>query len=260
MVDIILLGRGPSAVGFDFPDDVPIMAVSSGIFMVPEGRLPEHFVTLDGPKWFMGALSNSELAWGTDDYSRHWAFWREPSVVKHCANGNAKAGHYRDVPLGDVMEAIPAKWRDEVKDAFLRHSHELGYQPSWGDYPNIRPWKVSNMTAKDKVAAEVYDQPTEPNFADPDAVLGIEGMRNSIFFAIQVAHHLGFRSLGFVGVDFVHTSTDHDGEVVEHYVQHRDMMKKWYGIALEHGSEWFNLGGDKSALSAFLPGLELAHA
>ena len=234
MLDCLLVGRGPSVHTFDWSSagHCSVMAVSSGIFALPEAVIPEHFTALDAPKYFLDGLwPGVSYAWHEDVNARHWSFWREPGIQKHVLAGHCRNGHVRHFP-GDALEAIPAKHQPGFIRCMAGKMHEFGYQPAWGDYPNVTGWELSREQG--------------PNFT-PDGPLGLDGMNNSFLFALQVAHRLGYRRLGFIGIDLLDSSYD---DLV-------GMLEKWHALAIRYGNTWTNLSPD-SKLREFMPSMELA--
>jgi len=225
---IYIVGRGPSVYDFDWAVvDGPIMAVSSGIYALPEGRKPEHFVTMDAPKFFMGELmADSEIAWQHDNGAKCWPFWADPDIVKHVLAGRAKPGHYRNVPI-DILDYVPEKFREHVKLEFAKQPHIVGYQPNWGDFPNLKTWPM--------------DRTLPPNFS-PEGPFGLEDLCNSWFYAVQIAHRMGFRQLNFIGCDFK----------LPGYAKVLEKVVRWEELARGHGFAWLNLSPE-SALSDVMP-------
>ena len=229
--EILIVGRGPSIRGFDFPD-MPIMAVSSGIFAVPEHkRPPEHFVSMDFPKWFIGELHLAETtnAWQHDEHAP-WAFWSDERIAKHIPSERILRGYYRTMP-GEVYDVIPPEAQDAFRRQLLDNLHKFSFQPGWGDFSNVRGWEFHHGG---------------PSFSDgPIGMIGHGGdgmIRNSWFMAVQVAYRLGYRRLYFAGCDF-------NGD---DYKPHRARLKPWYKMAQDAGMEWVCLTPE-SALSDVIP-------
>jgi hypothetical protein len=252
--DVIILGRGPSAYSTELPADADVMAVSSGVFAVPEGRHVDHFVSLDVPKFFIAPLMGVyDIAWQNDKRARVWPFWSDPGVTKHVAAGRNRRGFVRMIPI-DLFDRIPErlhKWREPMKDALLECHHEIGFQPGWADYPNVRGWLVA-MTS-----GSVYEAGTKPgplpdelpSFVSPAEPLKLNGVRNSLIFAVQIAVQLGYKRLLFAGCDL----NEPGYEVVT------ATLRDWMPIAAEHGVEWVNISPE-SALSEFMGGEVLCDA
>jgi hypothetical protein len=244
--DLVLLGRGPSVYETDLPS-ADIMAVSSGVYAVPEDRTVKHFVSLDLPKYFLAPLMGRyDIAWQNDKRSRVWPFWSDPNVIKHVAAGRKRNGFVRMIPV-DLFDRLPEhlqKWREPMKDALLEQHHEIGFQPGWADYPNVRGWHV--VTPPGKVFAEgTPPDPLpqdRPNFDDPSKPLQMNGVRNSLIMAVQIAHLLGYTRLYFAGIDLRESGYE---VVIE-------TLQQWH---CESKAEWINLA-PKSALAKFLPTLE----
>lgn len=232
MTDLLIVGRGPSVRGFEFPD-MPIMAVSSGIFAVPpDVRPPAHFVSMDVPKWFFAELHKPETdyAWQWDIHEP-WPFWNNEHIQKHVPENLCRRGYYRELP-GAVWDVIPEYAQDAFRRELLDNMHQFSFQPGWGDFSNVTQWEVKAWTA--------------PNFSDdPIGMTGLGGegtIRNSWFMAVQVAYRLGYRRLHFIGCDFSGA----------HYEAHRKRLVPWYELAQAAGMEWFSLSPD-SALADVVP-------
>lgn len=212
---------------------MPIMAVSSGIYAVPERlRPPMHFVSMDVPKWFLAELHNTETdyAWQWDTYEP-WPFWSDERIRKHVPSARILRGYYRMMP-GAVWDVIPEEAQDSFRRELLDHLHQFSFQPGWGDFSNVRGWEVEAGKG--------------PSFSDgPIGMTGHGGegqIRNSWFMAVQVAYRLGYRRLHFIGCDFLG----------EHYECHRLRLAPWYKLAQAAGMEWFSVSAD-SALADIVP-------
>ena len=209
------------------------MAVSSGVFAVPEHvRPPEHFVSMDVPKWFFAALHDNdvEYAWQFDEH-KPWTFWNDERIAKHIPANRILRGYYRTMP-GEVWDVIPPEAQDAFRREFMDHLHQFSFQPGWGDFSNVVPWDVNDGGP--------------PNFgAGRMGMTGVGGegtIRNSWFFAVQVAARLGYKRLHFIGCDFLG----------EHYEAHRRRLGPWYELARAAGVEWFSVSPD-SALADIVP-------
>lgn len=239
---ILIVGRGPSIYGFDW-DSVrcPIMAVSSGIFAIPEGVHCDHFATLDEPKFFMAQLmAHAANAWSNDDQCRYWAFWADPSIHKHVVDGRVRTIVNRPLPAREVIEALEihakathmhGRTLGKIKDEFYAvvgesYAH-FGLQPGWGDYQRVRGWSVKPLSNP------VW-------FGEGPLAKG--RAFNSLLMAVQIASRLGCRTIKFAGVDL------HGDE----YASLRIIMARWHKHAARHGITWLNLSPE-SALSEFIP-------
>lgn len=173
---IILAGRGWSIEDYIWPDDVPIMAVSSGIFVCALPRTPEHFCTLDGPMHF-----DHPHAWQDGAGCLWWDFLRNPEIVKHVPNDGIQDGK---------TLALPEDTPPEVFKLIMQQAPRLmDPRAGWGQYPNVVGWPFSFHA--------------EPNLSPPTRTLGIAGaLPNSVLFAVQVAKQLGFGEIRYAGVDF----------------------------------------------------------
>lgn len=208
---ILIAGRGPSIYGFDWSlVDCPVMAVSSGIYAVPQGRAT-HFVSLDEPKYFIEPLVRGGIAWGDDQNAGPWPFWNDPDLVKHVNQARLKPMRYKTIPP-EVMDHMPEHMLRPFCKELLNCHHIFGFQPTWYDYSNVRGW--------------VVDTTLEPAFLV--GVMGLGGICNSLFFAVQIAHQLGYERLYFAGVDF-------NGEG---YCEHRKAFARWASLARDHDFEW----------------------
>ena len=217
MSDLLILGRGPSAHDMTWPD-MPVMAVSSGIFMVPEGRVPDHFATLDTLKFFMAGLwGNGVDGWFEDDGARHWPFWAEPSIVKHVVANRARPGVYRTLPP-EVAKLIPEHHQAPFQTAMIESMHQFGFQPGWGDHANVRGWHIA------------HEGP--PRFTG-EGWMGCDELNNSLLFAVQVAHQLGYKRLHFLGCDL-------DPDDSPHFERLLQIMRRWHLLALEQGFTWID--------------------
>lgn len=231
MTDLLIVGRGPSIHGHRFDLSMPVMAVSSGVFAIPPDMPCEHFVTLDPLKFFMRALSFGDLAWGSDEQVDHRPFWRDETMTKHVLSLRLAPGKFRELPP-EVWTAIPARHMAAFQAELGKGLHNFGFQPSWGDCPNVRGWDV--FTAR------------PPNFGDNGrADLGLDGVVNSWLMAVQVAPLLGYTRLHFIGCDFRH---DCYGRILE-------TIRRWQDLYRDRGVEWVNLS-PASRLADFVPTLE----
>lgn len=235
-IDLLIVGRGPTAYRYGAWWRSDIMAVSSGIFALPEGVAPKHFVTIDSAHFFNSPVNDHRIAWQNDPQARHWPFWSDAGIAKHVSEVDAVPGRYRPFPMQRALEATRlANHPDKVKAALLENfdwiQNHYGHIPNWGDYSGIVPWRV------------VIGAPPRFDCGSEDRIIGNGGMRNSVFTAVQVAARLGYRRIGFVGV--------FDGEG---YEQHRERLAAWYPQALAAGVEWFNIDGG-SMLGSVLPTL-----
>lgn len=255
--ELLIIGRGPSLADFDLGGwHGDTMAVSSGIYAMPEERPPDHFVSLDGPKFFMGALraqTDTEYRLdGDGEYRRiraeeplrshawhseceAWPFWSYAEIAKHVNITRAKRGHFRTLPDG-MLDEMPSEYLRPFIDSIASSGHMLGYQPSWGDFPNVVGWECDT------------DNPV--NFGATGALGGTAGAAhtcNSLTFAVQVAHRLGYRQIGFVGTDMVAP------------IYHRavDLLERCWDIARDDGAEWVSYNYPESPLSAYLPACEV---
>ena len=169
MNDLLIVGRGPSIIGFnDWAKYPEIMAVSSAVFAVPvEARPPSHFVSMDVPKWFLEGLHEEEVthAWQNDGHVAPWPFWADARIAKHVPEDRNCLGRS------------------------LQHNlHQFSFQPGWGDFSGVVGWET--------------DYAAHPNFTDgPIGMHMPDGsqIRNSWFYAVQVAHRLGYRRIFFAG-------------------------------------------------------------
>lgn len=235
------------------------MAISSGVFAIPEGVRCDHFVTLDEPKCFMAQLMNHcANAWGNDDRARYWPFWNDDSVCKHVLEKRRRTVDYIPMPFKDIMAAM-REWCDanaakltpgdydfaEIRDSFYEAYGEHGagmhgFQPGWGDYRNVTGWEVKayrhpRWTGDGPLA--VWKSQT-----DPGAFLF-----NSLLVAVQIATRLGYDELRFIGVDLMKETGYGDTLTV--------VMKAWHKHAAKHGYEWVNLS-PVSRLAEFVPTVE----
>jgi hypothetical protein len=212
---LLIVGRGHGAYEFTDWDSGDIMAVSSGIFALPEGVIPQHFVTLDEASYFTSPINDHAIAWHRDTKARQWPFWSDENITKHVTVINSQPGDYHPFPMAKVLEALGAARNPElVRAKLLAHFEWIqthyGHRPNWGDYSSVRPWRV------------VVASP--PNFLDLDAPIGLASMRNSVFMALQIATRLGYRDIRLVGI--------FDGEG---YEQHQEVLSQWHAIATFHG-------------------------
>lgn len=226
---ILIVGRGPSAHGFDWSTvDCPIMAVSSGIFAVPRYRC-NHFVTLDDPKYYMTQLmADSPHAWEHDPNAAYWPFWTDPNLVKHVPKSKMRTLTNLIMPINEIIEAID-DWAactkahknrvNTIKKYFYgtlgEQYSQFGLQPGWGDYHNVRGWDIKRNNKPDWSA---------------DGAIAIPKVFNSLFMAIQVAVRLGYKHLRFIGVDL--DQDFYDSVIV--------FMQRWHKDAARNGIEWTN--------------------
>jgi hypothetical protein len=227
--DLLIVGRGPSVYEHDWDAvHMPVMAVSSGIYGLPETVMPEHFVTLDEPKFFLDSLiEGCDIAWIKDERCRYWPFWREHEIEKHVFSGRVRHGKYRVFPSSEeVLDAIPEEHHKGFICAMAGKLHEFGFQPGWNDWPSVTGWEL--------------ELKLPPNFT-PEGPFGLSEVNNSLFFAIQVGARLGYRNLHFVGIDLN----------AEGYDVHRETLRKWQPIAEANGVQFINLS-PKSALAEWM--------
>ena len=235
MQQILITGRGPSIYDHDWSTvTCPIMAVSSGIFAVPEHVQVDHFVTMDPLKFFMAGLTDAcDISWCRDERATHTAFWRDDLVTKHVLRSRLKPASYRTLPE-EIWDVIPDQHLRQFQKAMTNTLHAFGFQPSWGDCPNVRGWDIG-----------IEDPPS----LDGDGRLGIEGVRNSWLMAVQIAAKLGYRRILFAGCDFSHDCYDAIAPTIE----------RWHGIFADAGIEWINLSPG-SRLACWLPTREVTPA
>lgn len=218
------------------------MAVSSGIFAVPEGMRCDHFVTLDEPKYYMAQLmSQSEHSWGNDGRSRPWKFWTDPAIIKHVVTGRIRTVEHLPLSIPAILKCIkmwgergkvPNSELSEIKERFFEELGigligHFGFQPGWGDYQNVRGWGVHNRV--------------HPAWFG-DGKLSVHRAFNSLLMAVQVATRLGFNELRFAGVDLNE----------DHYKDLRVILSRWHTHARRRGINWINLSPG-SALAQFVP-------
>lgn len=254
---ILLVGRGPSVADFDWSTvDCPVMAVSSGIFAIPQSVRVDHFVTLDEPKCFMAQLTGGvPNSWVDDPNARPWKFWTDPNLVKHVVAKRMRTVEFVPMPFREIVESM-REWADrnvetcertgvgfnEIRDAFYEAFGEsgigqFGFQPGWGDYPNVRGWETKayrkpKWTGNGPLACWKSKE-------TPDGFLF-----NSLLAAVQVATRLGFKRLKFIGVDLLPESGYGDTLAI--------VMREWHADAVKHGYEWVNLS-PVSRLAEFVP-------
>jgi hypothetical protein len=231
MNDLLVIGRGPSVFSFEgWGDYVDMMAVSSGIYAIPEEyRPPAHFVSMDFPKWFLHALhdSSNDHAWQANVDG--WNFWKDERIAKHVPAAHNEPGIYRELPA-ELWDALPDKFLRPFQRELSGNLHLFGAQPGWGDYPNVVGWETTRETG--------------PNFGGRVGMRSMSNgaqIRNSWFMAVQVAYRLGYRRLFFIGCDFRRPE----------YALTRDWAREYWAAAKAAGMEWYNLSPD-SALD-FLP-------
>jgi hypothetical protein len=233
MGDLLVVGRGPSVVGFDRWDEFPdILAVSSGIFAVPESARAAcrvQFVTMDAPKWYIHQLhdAETECAWQHDDTIRPWPFWADESIAKHVQVARLGQGKTRTLP-DEIWDVLPDYARAPFGRELAKNLHEFGCQPGWGDYANVRGW--------------AFDLAGDPTFDGSAECIGMMMIRNSWFMAVQVAHRLGFDHLHFIGCDF------HE----ERFALCAERTRYFWSLAHDARKRWTSLAPD-SILSEFLP-------
>ena len=168
-MDIILVGRGPSIKTFDWPADVPIACVSSAIFLRCLPRKPAFFLTIDAARYFCGGAKR--WRWQDDENTGWWDMCRDCEVAKHITHSGTRAD-----PLADIICASPI---DNVPDDRVPN-------PAWSEFPNVTAWG--------------YDRWLPFNIDGPGPIGGGQ-IAHSLIFAIQVLARLGFRDVGFAGVD-----------------------------------------------------------
>ena len=227
---LVLVGRGRSVLDYDWPEGIDTMAVSSGVYCFPECRKPDHFVTMDEPKYYMDRFIDHESVWSSDPSIRLWPFCSDANLVNHIKASQYRLCRYRHFDFEEHLPKAPneeAKW-NMVKE-YMKVQHQFGFQPGWADYSGVFAWECETdgpMVFRD-------------NGSD---LLGLEGLKNSLGLAVQIAHQIGYRHLTFVGVDL---QGDH----------YRNILKRvpdWHARATEAGFVW-DCHSNKSALSEFMP-------
>jgi hypothetical protein len=237
---VILAGRGPSVYGFDFPPDVPVIAISSAIFAC--GGLPTLgcFAALDTPQHFLAPQSQADIAWGNDARANHWPFWSAAWLPKHVSDTACKTGYIRPQIPYEVLERMGTVERECLNEISKEDPMFSGWQPGWMDYPNVTGWEV------------IPQDP--PNFTEDGPIglwsqaaadAGYDAVRHSMLFGIQLAARLGYRRLMFIGCDL------HG----DRFPVQRATMREWWPQARDAGMEWANLS-PTSALAEFLPSAE----
>lgn len=249
---ILLVGRGRSAYEFDWSraSKRDIMAISSGVFTIPEGIKVKHFVAIDEPKFFMAqVMGGADHAWQHDEHNRHWPFWADASIVKHVPKQSVRHARNVPLPLPAIMQSLDT-WAhesqanaaivQEVREGFLgsigSDGSPFGFQPGWADFQNIRGWEMC-VCRRAKWGTE-----------GPIALWRTDARMpfcNSLFMAVQVAARLGYKRFEFVGVDLAESM----------YADSREVMRRWCLQARRAGLQWVNLSPD-SALAAFMPTVE----
>lgn len=217
---IILAGRGPSIAGMVLPDH-PIMAVSSGVFAIGDRR-PEHFCTVDKPRYFCSDRSSIPHAWPHDPICKWWDVC-ESDTEKHVPSSVATHGGPVVVPSGvqDTLDLDLAVMLQERQGT-------PGTAPGWLDFPSV--------------VQHTYERFAGPCFAS-DGVLGLgdSGQVNSVLFAVQVGARLGYKRVLFAGVDLAE----------KRLRDVSDTLGRWYPLARACGVEWLNLSGE-SLLSEWM--------
>jgi hypothetical protein len=232
MNDLLIVGRGPSILDFDDWDIfLDVMAVSSGIFAIPErARPPKHFATMDRAKWFLDGLHEEEVthAWQNDGHIAPWPFWKYAEIVKHVPDDIKGHGGYRTLPDG-IWDVIPEKAHIAFAKSLTHSLHQFSFQPGWGDFSSV----IGHPS--------VYELP--PSFGEGPIGMSMSNasIRNSWFFAVQVAHRLGYRRLYFIGCDFLDRRFDRCGA----------WAREFWELARAAGHEWVNLSPD--SMLRFLP-------
>lgn len=238
MSDILLVGRGPSCHTVDWPEDMPVMAVSSGIYAIPESKRHRirHMATLDAPKYFMHGLHAPEMehAWQNDPTVSRWRFWDDARVQIHTQDVRVEAtGTFRELPE-QIWDVIPDHARAAFQRELSRNLHLFGFQPSWGDCANVRGWKN-----------EFYGpDPAWIDFSEGDHPVVRGNTNNSMVFAVQIAHRMGYERLHFVGCDFANSDPACFGNLIA-------LLSDWYQMACEQGKEWINHSPDSLLRIAF---------
>lgn len=234
---IILAGRGQSVYGFDFPSDIPVMAVSSGIFAMQGVETLRHFCALDTPRYLISPISRADIAWANDPRATHWPFWADANIPKHVPTIIARRGHIRPRIPYSVLEKLPEHDRQCIEKVFDEDPSLTGYQPGWMDYPNVHGWEVIPQAPPSFGGSGpigLWSQAAE------DA--GFDAVRHSMLFGIQLAAMLGYRTIMFIGCDL------HG----DRFPVQRATMREWWPQAIDAGMTWLNLAPE-SALADFLP-------
>jgi hypothetical protein len=234
MSDVLIVGRGPSVRGFDrWSDYGDVMAVSSGVFAIPEhARPPRHFVTMDVPRWYLHGFHDADtsIAW-QNDWADAWPFWADERIEKHVPEGRHHRGDYRVLPEG-LYDIIPPEAHAQFHRLYVENVDQFGLQPGWGDYSNVTPWPLKMM------APPCFNGTPEIGMQAEEG----HTIRNSWFMTVQVAQRLGYRRFYFIGCDFLDEA---------HSVA-RGWLPKWCTLAKDAGLEWVTLSPD-SALAEHIP-------
>ena len=240
MNDLLIVGRGPSIIGFnDWAKYPEIMAVSSAVFAVPvEARPPSHFVSMDVPKWFLEGLHEEEVthAWQNDGHIAPWPFWADERIAKHVPEDRNCHGGYRHLP-DEIWKVVPERYHAALGRSLQHNLHQFSFQPGWGDFSGVVGWET--------------DYAAHPNFTDgPIGMHMPDGsqIRNSWFYAVQVAHRLGYRRIFFAGCNFQE----------DRFALCGSRARYLWDLAEAAGHEWVNLSPD-TALD-FLPSGERVRA
>lgn len=237
---IILAGRGSSVYGFDFPPDIPVMAVSSGIFALRDVETLRYFCALDTPRYLLTPVSRADIAWVNDERVCHWPFWSDALLEKHVPEIIARPGHVRPGIPYSVLEQLPEHDRQCIERAFAEDPSLTGYQPGWLDYPNVKSWGV---VPQERPSFDTHAPIGLWSQAAADA--GFDAVRHSMLFATQVAARLGYTRHLFIGCDL------HG----DRFPVQRATMREWWPLARAAGIEWVNLS-PSSALAEFLPSMQ----
>ena len=224
MSTIIIAGRGPSITKTVLPE-FPILAVSSGVFALG-GRKPEHFCSLDRPRYFDTCRSDIPHAWPQDPICKWWSMCHDPDVRKHIPTHMASVGGKNRIPEG-TQDTLDLDLLMLIRE---RGVTNMGDSPGWLDYPNV--W------------VHAYEQSVGPCF-DGNARMGLgdAGHANSLYFAVQVAAWMGCKRMFFAGIDLNE----------ERFERVSDTLQRWYPLARAHGIEWLNLSGEMSRLAEWMP-------
>ena len=120
MSKCLIVGSGPSVNGFAWPDDMPIIAVSSGVFC-PD-RIPDHWIVGDWPEHFDDRLKGVER------------------MVRHIPRGNLERwGDHPNVRTWPVAMGGPVQF-DDGKPIGLPAYHSLPFALQVAYRLGFREW------------------------------------------------------------------------------------------------------------------------
>jgi hypothetical protein len=161
--------------------------------------------------------------------SAEYCRWEWDTPIMAVSSGFDRAATFKHFATLDRPICYPPYIADGT--TFDKHVPDGKFARFWQVHPNVRIWKYS------------FDE-TEPNFTRPDQPLarGEPPRNDSLLFGVQVAAHLGYRRMIFLGVDL----NENDRWPTN------DELRRWWPQAKEAGLTWEN-ASPVSMLQCWMP-------